>query len=221
MAKALFTAEQVHEAADAIAAEGKEVTALLLLSRLGGGSLTTIYKHLLSWRQAREQAASPANSQAIPEPVQAAFNTALGRAWSAAAAEAAKEVIAVKEKAAEEVLSANKQFEEALQAIERMEEQSESDTAKIESLTTRVGDLESELQKSEKEKAGLEARTEQLGQQVKSQQAEIERLHKDSEIDRKSREEAVAEAANIRGQLESLKEQHSELLERLTAAKKN
>ena len=168
MAKPLFTAEQIHEAADAIAAEGKEVTALVLLSRLGGGSLTTIYKHLIAWREARQQSAVPTNGQTIPEPVQAAFATALGRAWGAAAAEAAKEVAAVKEKSAAETQAANKQFEEALEAIEKLEEQSETDTAKIESLTTRVADLETQLQKSQNEKAALQATTEQLRHQVKS-----------------------------------------------------
>ncbi|MGH2507510.1 MAG: DNA-binding protein [Ktedonobacteraceae bacterium] len=92
MARALFTAEQVHEAADGLVAEGKTVTALTLLARLGGGSLTTIYKHLITWRDARKQDPTPAMAQAVPEPVQAAFATALGRAWTAAAGEAAKEI---------------------------------------------------------------------------------------------------------------------------------
>ncbi len=34
-------------------AEGKEVTALTMLSALGRGSLTTIYKHLDAWRETK------------------------------------------------------------------------------------------------------------------------------------------------------------------------
>ena len=114
MARPMFTAEHVHQALDAIAAEGDEVTALTLLSGLGGGSLTTIYKHMIAWRKAREQDAAPANSQVIPDAVQTSFATALTAAWRGRlVGEATKEVTAAKEKAAEEVQAANKQFQEA------------------------------------------------------------------------------------------------------------
>jgi predicted nucleic acid-binding Zn-ribbon protein len=191
MARALFAAEQVHEAADGLVAEGKTVTALTLLARLGGGSLTTIYKHLITWRDAKKQDPTPAMAQAVPEPVQAAFATALGRAWAAAAGEAAKEITATKEKAAEEVQTANLQFEEAMQAIERMEEQADTDTAKIESLSARVAELEVALHKSENEKAALNATTEQLRQRVKSQEAELERVHKESDSERRRQQEEL------------------------------
>ena len=39
---ARFTEEEVFQAADALVAEGKEVSASSLLATLGGGSLTTI-----------------------------------------------------------------------------------------------------------------------------------------------------------------------------------
>jgi hypothetical protein len=44
--KALYNEQEVFQAADSLASEGKEVTAMALLGALGGGSLTTIYKHM-------------------------------------------------------------------------------------------------------------------------------------------------------------------------------
>ena len=38
--------DELFETANRLKAEGKEVTALALLDALGGGSLSTIYKHL-------------------------------------------------------------------------------------------------------------------------------------------------------------------------------
>jgi chromosome segregation ATPase len=214
VAKALFTAEQVYEVADGIAAEGKDVTAKLLHARLGGASLTTIYNHLVAWRQGRQQNAAPMNSQSIPEPVQAAFSTALGRAWSAVTTEAAKEIAAVKEKATAEVRTANTELEGAIEAIERLEEQAEAETAKIESLTARLTEVEAALKKSENEKAAEKATTEQLRHQVKSQQAELDRVHKDSESERSRHQQEIErgrtaqEAANK--QIDELKQNVAE-----------
>src|SRR5208283_3763668 len=157
MARSLFTQDQVFDVADAIAAEGKEVTALAMLSRLGGASLTTIYKHLIAWRAQRQNVATPATAQAIPEPVQAAFATAVGNIWRVAATEAAREVATAKEKAAEDVATANKQFDEAMQAIDRLEEQADTDNAKIESLSARVSELEGSLTAAGNENAALKA----------------------------------------------------------------
>jgi len=243
MARSLFTQEQVFEAADTIAEEGKEVTALALLSRLGGASLTTIYKHLIPWREKRQNHTTPATAQTIPEPVQAAFASALGTVWRVATSEAGKEVMAAKEKAAEEVATANKQFEEAMLAIERMEEQADADSTKIQSLSARVAELEEALHKSENERAASNATTEELRHQVKSQEASLERFHKDLEMERRDRQEEVARvtlksdelvqtanrereesvkaAAVARGQVEALKQQNSELLSKVAERGKN
>lgn len=212
MARPLFTQEQVFEVADGLAAEGKEVSALALLSKLGGASLTTIYKHLLAWRDARKQDTAQGTAQAIPESVQAVFATALGRTWAAATSEAAREITAAKEQAAQDVATATRQFEEAMQAIEKLEEQSDVDTARIEALNSRVVELETAVQKSENDQAALAATTEQLQHQVKALEAEKAKADERAEAAYKAREEAATEAAqalgNALGQLEALKEQN-------------
>ena len=60
-----ITEAQVFEAADALVAQGREVTPTVLLSTLGSGSFTTIYKHLSAWEESKATAGSE-RSAAIP-----------------------------------------------------------------------------------------------------------------------------------------------------------
>jgi len=102
--------DEVFETANRLVTEGKPVTANSLLEALGGGSFTTIYKHLAAWQAERPAATSTASGE-IPVAVQNAFAST----WKVAAQEAAREVEAAKAKAAEEVQAAQNQFAGALQ----------------------------------------------------------------------------------------------------------
>lgn len=179
--RAVIDREELFETANTLAAEGKDVTALGLLNALGGGSLTTIYKYLSEWEAGRPKTAPAAGATEIPDVVQSAFMST----WRVAAMEAARETAAVKEKAAEEVKAAHKQFEGALEAIQKLETESENDAAQIEALKVRVSELEAALTAAGNDNAALKATAEQLRHQVKSQQTELERLHKDRDEDRK------------------------------------
>ncbi len=214
--------EQVFEAADALVAQGKEVTPTALLSSLGSGSFTTIYKHLSAWESSRASAVTD-RAAVIPEAVLSAF----GAAWRAATAEAGKEVLAVREQAAEDVAAARTQFQEALQTIERLESESEADAARLESLSAKVAELEKCLHQSENERAVLKATCEQLQHQVKSQESDLARVHKESESERKRHQEELAEArkdkdtaikesAELRGKANTLEAQNKDLLTRLS-----
>lgn len=214
--------EQVFEAADALVAQGKEVTPTALLSSLGSGSFTTIYKHLSAWESSRASAVTD-RAAVIPEAVLSAF----GAAWRAATAEAGKEVLAVKEQAAEDVAAARTQFQEALQTIERLETESEADATRLESLSAKVAELEKCLHQSENERAVLKATCEQLQHQVKSQESDLARVHKESESERKRHQEELAEArkdkdtaikesAELRGKANTLEAQNKDLLTRLS-----
>jgi chromosome segregation ATPase len=215
--------EQVFEAADALVAQGKEVTPTALLGSLGSGSFTTIYKHLSAWEASRATAVTD-RAAVIPETVLSAF----GAAWRAASAEAGKEVLAVKEQAAEDVAAAKAQFQEALETIERLEGESEADASRIDSLSAKIAELEKALHQSENEKAALQATCEQLRHQVKSQDSELERLHKDAEAERKrhdqemSKASASASAAQDKAntQIEQLRLQASELQTKLEKAER-
>jgi DNA repair exonuclease SbcCD ATPase subunit len=201
-------ADELFETANRLQAEGKEVSATALLDALGGGSLRTIYKLLEAWQQ-RRPAVVITSTDEIPPSVQAAFASA----WRQAAQEAGREVLAVKEKAAEEVEAAVKQFQGALDAIDNLEKESEADAQQIDSLKERVAGLEAALQKSQTESAAYRATGEQLQQQVKSQEAELERLHGDIDKERENRQQEIqrlnsaAEAAQEKAsqQIEGLK----------------
>ena len=201
-------ADELFETANRLQAEGKEVSATALLDALGGGSLRTIYKLLEAWQQ-RRPAVVITSTDEIPPSVQAAFASA----WRQAAQEAGREVQAVKEKAAEEVKAAVKQFQDALDAIDNLEKESEADAQQIDSLKERIAGLEAALQKSQTESAAYRATGEQLQQQVKSQEAELERLHGDIDKERENRQQEIqrlnsaAEAAQEKAsqQIEGLK----------------
>lgn len=215
--------EQVFEAADALVAQGKEVTPTALLGSLGSGSFTTIYKHLSAWEASRATAVTD-RAAVIPDTVLSAF----GAAWRAASAEAGKEVLAVKEQAAEDVAAAKAQFQEALETIERLEAESETDASRIDSLLAKIAELEKALHQSENENAALKATSEQLRHQVKSQDSELERLHKDAESERKrhdqemSKASASASAAQDKAntQIEQLRQQVADVQTKLEKAER-
>lgn len=215
--------EQVFEAADALVAQGKEVTPTALLGSLGSGSFTTIYKHLSAWEASRATAVTD-RAAVIPDTVLSAF----GAAWRAASAEAGKEVLAVKEQAAEDVAAAKAQFQEALETIERLESESEADATRIDSLSAKIAELEKSLHQSENEKAALKATCDQLRHQVKSQDAELDRLHKDAESERKrhdqemSKASASASAAQDKAntQIEQLRQQVADVQTKLEKAER-
>lgn len=136
----------------------------------------------------------------LPEPVQIAFVAA----WKVAASEAAREVSAVRDKAAEDVKVATRQFQEALEQIVRLEAEADADSAEIEALKAKAGEMETAMQKLETDKAALSAKADQLELQV----ANLSKVEA-------AREAAVREAAQLKGQMELLHKQNTDLLDRL------
>ncbi|MBA4026686.1 MAG: hypothetical protein C0473_00440 [Cyanobacteria bacterium DS3.002] len=195
--KSFFTEAEIFEAADTLAAQGHEVTAQTLFKVMGGGSYTTVYKHLEAWRESRPALVNPVVAMDLPEPVQTAFVAA----WRVAASEAAREVSAIRDKAAEDVKAANKQLHEALEQMGRLEAEAEADTNEIEGLKERNGELEAIAKKAETENAALAAKAEQLEYQV-AYLAEVEA----------AKDTAIKQAAQLSGQLEQLNKQSADLL---------
>ena len=195
--KAFFTEQEIFEAADTLAAQGQEVTAQSLFKVMGGGSYTTIYRHLEAWRTSRPALVNPVIAMDLPEPVQTAFVAA----WKVAASEAAREVSAIRDKAAEDVRAASKQLNEALEQMSRLEAEANADADEIEILKMTTAELEAAKQKLENENAALKAKAEQLEHQV-AHLASVEA----------AKEAAVKEAAQLSGQMEQLNKQNADLL---------
>lgn len=84
------TAEQVHAAADAIAAEGQRPTIRSVRERLGTGSPNTIQRYLAEWRESRPQVAQAAYE--LPAELVNAFGKELRRGAEAATAELRQEL---------------------------------------------------------------------------------------------------------------------------------
>lgn len=182
--KALHTQDEVFAAADRMAAAGEDVTASALLATLGGGSLTTIYKHLDAWEAARKDKPRPVMID-MPDMVKAAF----AQAWQAAALEAGKEVAQVREKADAEVKATAKRFGEALANIERLEAEANDEAAKIEAMSEQLAAQDKALQEMKTKEAALAATVEQMRQQIEAQQAELERVHSEAEAERQARKQ--------------------------------
>ena len=86
MARPGVTREQVHQAADEIAAEGQNPTVMSVRTRLGGGSPNNITPWLGEWREAHERTKAEILPQ-LPEGVEGAMRQVWALAWKAAQAQ--------------------------------------------------------------------------------------------------------------------------------------
>lgn len=189
--KAMHTQEQVFEVADRMAGSGQEVTPTALLQALGGGSLTTIYKHLDAWQVSKKDAPVQAVFE-MPEPVKAAFNGA----WQIAANEAAKEVTAIREKADIEVKAVVRRLDEAVSNIEHLESEADADATKIEALERQLLSDKSAADnfatQAVARESALSATVEQMRLQIEGQSTELVRVHADHDSARKAHADELA-----------------------------
>ena len=200
--KSLHTQEQVFQAADRLAAEGQPVSPTNLRTALGGGSLTTIYKHLAAWEAARPPLTKPTPAT-VPETVERAF----AQAWQIAVAEADKNIAVIREKSDAVVKDMTQRFHEALTMIAQLESEAESDAVQIETLQSELAARQAEVSTLKTEAVAREstliATVEQMRQQFESQQVEYRKLTQENK-------ELIAQCAQRKGRLESLQIQVQE-----------
>ncbi|SEP43906.1 DNA-binding protein [Nitrosovibrio sp. Nv6] len=200
--KALHTQEQVFDAADQLAAAGKEVTPTALREALGGGSLTTIYRHLEAWEDTRKSLPAPV-SIPMPDAVKLAFN----QTWQTAANEAGKEITAIREKADTEIKAANRRLEEAVAAIAQLENEQQADADRLEALeTTLAGEREGShraVADAAARHAGLSATVEQMSFQIEGLKGELAAARSEAAVERKRH---AAELSETRNEIRTLSE---------------
>ena len=166
--KSKFTQEEVFAAADAMAAEGQVISPAELLRRLGGGSFTTLYRHLEVWRATRD-AQAPTVVVEMPQ----AVRRALDQAWQAAVSEAWREVVRVREKLSAELSQSQRQFQEALGTIETLERDSDADATKLELLEVEVRRQFETLAESHARQNGLETSLAERESQLEACKTEL------------------------------------------------
>ena len=191
--------DEFNETADRLRAEGKKVSAVTMRQALGGGSYDTIYKYLGLWEARTSSSVIKVEPQAIPPSVQAGF----ANAWRLAREEAAAEIQAIKDKCAEEVGGVLAQFHGALEAIAQIESERKAEVKEIEELTARLASLQSEVSAAKEATAGYRATAEQL-------KAQVSRLEKDLEHERKQAKEATDRHYDEKTELTSKVEQWTE-----------
>lgn len=216
--KALHTQEQVFEVADRMAAGGQEVTPTALLQALGGGSLTTIYKHLDAWQTSKKDAPVQAVFE-MPDAVKGAFNAA----WQTAANEAAREVAAIREKADIEVKAVARRLDEAISNIEQLESEADADATRIETLERQLAvdkaAADAFATQAVARESALTATVEQMRHQIEGQAAELVRVHADHDSARDAHAEALRlaheDTARVRVKLDEDATKSEQAVERL------
>lgn len=197
--KAMHTQEQVFEAADRLAATGQEVTPASLREHLGGGSLTTIYKHHEAWTAARAAQTAPVVIE-MPDTVKAAF----AQCWNVAASEASKEIATIREKADAEVKTARRRLDEAVAAIAQLEAENETEAARADDLVRQLDEVRSASNTAATEaaarEAALTATAEQLREQLAALKDELRHAHEDAAGLRSERDRLGATLEQVRAE---------------------
>lgn len=211
------TEAEVFAAAERLAANGQEVTPTALREALGGGSFSTLIKHIAAWKQARQVAPAQVILD-MPESVRAAF----AQCWQTAATEAGKEIAAIRDKADAETKAMTRQLSDAIAAIEQLEAQAETETARHEEqLATVTQKLDFTVERERATiaeaataKAAAERLTTQLHEQKSSSMDVIGKLEKSkqaweaelNDLRKETREQAVA-LSRAQGELTALRAQ--------------
>lgn len=192
---AAHSEEEVFKAADALAAQGREVTPTTLREVLGRGSFSTLGKHVEAWEKMRKTAPPPVILE-MPD----AVKVALAQCWQAAAAEAGKEIVSIREKTDAELKGMKRRLDEALSEIERLETEANADATRLETIEGELTAIKTVTAQAATDaaarEAALSATAEQMRRQIDAQQDELARVHKEAEA---ARSQHSAEIARLTG----------------------
>src|SRR6185295_15875411 len=97
MAKTLVTQEAVFAAADALLAGGKEPGIIAVQERIGGGSYSTVKRHLDDWKAQRQ--ATQQRAMDLPEEIVTRGNEFIRSLWAMASEQAEQRLAQAREEA--------------------------------------------------------------------------------------------------------------------------
>lgn len=206
MARQIATATMVFEAADALIAAGIAPSILTVQAKIGGGSYTTIKRHLDEWA-AKNVTLSHA---AVETPgIVLEKSAELGRTlWAMAIREANQETQAAKDAAEGKVAAISKELEFAQSEIRRMEEVEEAQNTVLERTTEQlsraIADMSDALGKAAK---------------VPEIEARLFTAQNEAAAARQEATDRAVEAGRLAGEAESLRNQVRELTAALVSLK--
>lgn len=211
MAAKLVTQELVDRAAEELRREGQEPTIILVQERVGGGSYTTVKKHLDLWKTARQQ--PPLID--VPEVVTQHGTAFIAQLWAQAADLAAQQTAKNRTDAAREVTELQQQLAEAYAAIARTEAALEAASSQADDRQAALTAAQQELAETQTARRLAEVRADQLAHQV----ADVgQQLQAERDALAQARADQLAQA-RLMGELAALRERladQAQLIERLS-----
>ncbi len=206
MAKVVATQELVFEAARAVAAEGLEPSMLTVQARIGGGSYTTIKRHLDAWKD--QQATAAQESIKVPDFVLEKSAELGGVLWAMAAREARKEALAAKELADGQVAAISGELTVAQAEIRRLEDVETDLNSKLEVSGAELQALVTKLQDA----AAKALRLPELEARLAASQTELAAA-------RQSATEYAVDVGRLTGESDALRAQVRDLTAALVSLK--
>lgn len=191
--------EVVSDAAEALLLEGVEPSIVNVQKRIGGGSYSTVKKHLAAWAEKHAKDAAAVSS--VPTEVLAKAQEFGRTLWGLASMEAQREIQKAKEDAQVELAAVRSELAEATGVIARLENIEAEQAATLESSQARLREVELALVEA-KTKA---LRVPELENALADARAATEKAQ--GELTQKA-----AEAGRFNGEVETLRTQVRELM---------
>lgn len=136
MAKEIATKESVFAVADELLNDGAEVSTKAVQSRVGGGSFTTVKRHLEAWAAARN--AMEVDTADLPEQFRTILNRIAAELWGIAKSEARSELVLLQRAMEHAKASHENQLREALDELRRLEQLEALRIEEVRALTDNV-----------------------------------------------------------------------------------
>lgn len=204
MARTIVTEAAVAAAAQQFADAGEEPSIIRLQALIGGGSFSTVKRHLDAWK-AQRQATPPA--VAVPPAIAQRAEEFGRQLWQEAAALASQETKGVREEARRQLEEARAAMAEAEQVIARLEAELEEQGRRLEQVLQEQSEMETQLQQAQLTAQLAEARREEQLQRL----ADLQRQAEAQAAELAQARAEVLTQARLTGEIEALRRQLADL----------
>ena len=201
---ATTTEERIIEAAEKLEAQGVNPTQVTVREALGGGSFATIGPVLKRWKEAKKEDGQLAEVR-VPEAITERLEQLQGAVWQAAVDEADRRLMAEREALHQAQEAAAAEVREHLESIAALETEAVDYQRKIEALEDQAETLGTTVAALENQEAELSKALVQERERHEASRREIEQMRERMEKLESRADQAVQEAAELRGELKALR----------------